>query len=118
MHTQFKTACIVILMVSLSFVSYAPPAHAIPVGVIATLQYIFDIGSWIKNTMTEINTNISSTMEVLGHAKEYIGDPLAWVISKSQINQEANTILTQVRGGDGARGETGGALFVTDWENV
>src|SRR3989344_673260 len=119
MHTRTKTKYFIILMVMLILTTSAQPARAIPVGVIANaVQIPFDIGTLIENTMIDIADTASWLLEIFADIKENVLDPAAWVYSKIQIHDEANTILTQVRGGGNARGETGGALFVTDWTRV
>ena len=78
-----------------------------------------NIKTTIEQTLSTITKKMSLIEEKMKTVKEYVLDPAAWAISKAQIHSEANTILEQIRGNRGsARGETGGALFVTDWLTV
>ncbi|MEK9175131.1 MAG: hypothetical protein AAB795_00905, partial [Patescibacteria group bacterium] len=119
MFAKFKTLYIAVFisLILFSFVS-SVSAVGVPVIVTATIQLPSDIITQVESVLTTIASQASWVLDILAEVKDKVLDPIAWVAAKAQIHSEANTILTQVRGGGNARGETGKALFVTDWEKV
>ena len=108
LHTSTTLVLALLISTSLS-VSVPRVAHAIPV---------VDAGNIAQSTISAITNTITSIMEIYSKIKDSVLDPIAWIVSKVEINLESTKILQGIQGGGGGgRREGGDTLFVHDWKN-
>jgi hypothetical protein len=107
--SYISSLLVMILLCSTLFISVPRTTHAIPV---------LDIPDIVENVITAVQEILSLIIEVYMKIKDTVLDPLAWIVSKVEINLESTKILQGIQGGGGGgRREGGDTLFVHDWKN-
>ncbi len=91
----------------------APLQARAVVPVIDVGNLTFHVGNWITDLLTTVEQTLATVTDIYMKIKNTILDPAAWVLARTQIFAESNKILTLTQKG---RQETGGALFVTNWQ--
>lgn len=107
--TSYISSFFLTTLVGFIFLLSAPqPARAIPV---------IDAPDIAENVISAIENILIYISDKYMEIKESVLDPIAWVVSKTEINLESTKILSGIQGAAGGRNAGDGTLFVHDWIN-